>query len=242
MIDRKELKERAKAAFKANYWRSVIVSFILSALVGGSTAASSSKTTESANQAAGTENVQDLSNAIKENPKVFAVIIGVIITIVLVVFLVCTIIDAFVTNPAEVGCRSFFLRSSDDANTNVEEVKTGFVPNYMRNVKAMFLKDLYVGLWALLLIVPGVIKSYAYQLVPYILAENPDIAPKDALKLSEDMMNGHKKEAFLLDLSFIPWDILSVVTLGIGQIFYAGPYMRAADAEFYKAVKESYNA
>lgn len=239
MIDRKELKEKGKLAFKANYWKSVIVAFILSLIVGGSASASVSNTTDTATEAANAESAQELSNIFKEKPEVLAVVIGAIVTIVLVSILVATLIDIFVTNPLELGCNTFFLKNSDNPETGLEEIKSGFTPNYGRNVKTLFLRDLKILLWSLLLIVPGIIKAYAYSQVTYILAEDPDIQPADALKKSEEMMMGHKKEGFLLDLSFILWYILSAVTLGLGYIFYVGPWTRATDAEFYKAVKEA---
>ena len=83
------------------------------------------------------------------------------------------------------------------------------------------------------------IKTYEYSQVHYILAEDPDISPKDALLKSKEMMNGHKKEAFVFDLSFILWDLLAVITFGLAYVFYVGPYEKAADAEYYKYVKNA---
>ena len=90
-----------------------------------------------------------------------------------------------------------------------------------------------------LLIVPGIMKSFSYQMVPYILSEDPDIEPKEALNRSEAMMAGHRWELFVLDLSFFGWIMLSIITLGLGYIFYVGPYMNATYAEFYQALKET---
>ena len=237
MLDRKELKARGKAAFMANYWRCVVVALIVMLITGATVGSSAKTTTNSATEATETESITELSEAAKANPEVVAIVLGVIFTIVVIIIIVSSVADAFVTNPLEMGCRSFFLKNSDDPNTSLDEIKNGFQPDYMRNVKALFLKDLYIFLWTLLLIVPGIIKSYAYSLVPYILAEDPDISPKDALKKSEEMMMGHKKEAFILDLSFIPWGLLAAATLGIAQVFFVGPYVKATDAELYKAIK-----
>ena len=240
MIDRKELKAKGKAAFMANYWKCVLVAFILTLITGATVGTSYKTTTTNATEATNTESVTELTEAAKANPEVVAIVLGVIFTIILIIIIASSLVDIFLTNPLEMGCRSFFLKNSDDPNASLDEIKNGFEPNYLRNVKAMFLKDLYIFLWALLLIVPGVIKSYAYSLVPYILAEDPDISPKDALKKSEDMMMGHKKEAFLLDLSFFFWGLFALVTLGIGQVLYVGPYLKATDAELYKAIKAGY--
>ena len=240
MFDRKVLKEKGKAAFKANYWRTVLVSLILSALTGATTVASGSSTANSASDAAGAQDITELVQKIKENPQVFAVVIGAIIFFILTMMLIEGVIDAFLINPVELGCKSFFLKNADDPNTPIDEIKSGFTPYYMRNVKALFLRDFFVALWALLLIVPGIMKSYSYKLVPYLLAEDPDLAPKAALEKSETMMKGHRWELFVLELSFIGWDLLTILTLGILDVFYVGPYTRATRVEFYKALKETF--
>ena len=96
-----------------------------------------------------------------------------------------------------------------------------------------------VLLWTLLFIVPGIIKSLAYSQAIYIMLDNPGITPKEALNRSEKMMYGHKKELFLLMLSFIGWHILSILTLGILEIFYVGPYYNATLALYYEELKNN---
>ena len=91
----------------------------------------------------------------------------------------------------------------------------------------------------MLFVVPGIMKAYSYRLVPYILADNTDIAPMDALKLSQEMMNGHRMNAFILDLSFIGWFILTLLTCGLLGIFYVNPYYHATNAELYLAIKNN---
>ena len=102
----------------------------------------------------------------------------------------------------------------------------------------MFLKALYVFLWSLLLVIPGIIKGYEYRMIPYILAENPGIDTKEAFAMSKQMMDGNKWNAFVLDLSFLGWIILSVFTCGILAVFYVNPYIYMTDAELYVALKE----
>lgn len=101
--------------------------------------------------------------------------------------------------------------------------------------KLQFLQNLIVGLCALFFIVPGIIIGYAYSQAMYILAENPGIGAREALRRSEKMMKGHKMELFVLDLSFIGWHLLALVTFGLSYI-YAGPYMSAASAGFYRSL------
>jgi len=92
--------------------------------------------------------------------------------------------------------------------------------------------------WSLLFIIPGIVKSYSYRMVPYILAENDEISGKEAIELSMQMMNGHKWNTFVLDLSFLGWQILSAFTLGILSVFYVAPYIHATDAELYKTLRD----
>ena len=97
---------------------------------------------------------------------------------------------------------------------------------------SMFLYELFLFLWTLT-IIGGIIKHYSYYMVPYILAENPGMKGTQAITLSRKMMNGHKWEAFIFDLSFIGWYLLSLVTFGFSDAFYGFPYRTAARAEYY---------
>ena len=90
---------------------------------------------------------------------------------------------------------------------------------YLRNVATIFCRDLYTALWTLCLVIPGIVKSYEYKMIPYILAENPRISRKRAFEISKNMMDGEKWNAFVLDLSFIGWNLLSTITFGIVRSF-----------------------
>lgn len=96
----------------------------------------------------------------------------------------------------------------------------------------MFLYSIKLMLWYLT-IIGGFIKRYSYMLVPFIVSENPDIKSSDAIKLSSDMMKGHKWEAFLLDLSFIGWEVLGILTLNMSKIFYSNAYYLSVKSEYY---------
>lgn len=110
---------------------------------------------------------------------------------------------------------------------------------YWKNVWACFLMVLFIFLWSLLLLIPGIIKGYAYILTPYILKDNPELSANQAINLSQKMMKGHKFDLFYLMLSFIGWGILGIFTLGIGYLWLM-PYMYAAFAAFYQDVKKEY--
>lgn len=103
--------------------------------------------------------------------------------------------------------------------------------------KVMFMTSVFYFLWSLT-IVGQVIKKYSYYMVPYIVAENPDISWREAITLSRKMMNGHKWECFVFELSFLPWELLGNLTLGIIRILYVNPYEVAAFTEYYANLRE----
>lgn len=146
----------------------------------------------------------------------------------------------FVIQVVEVGVCRFFVENRD-YNAPVSKVWFGFRCGHYKNVVAtMAIKQVKVFLWGLLLVIPGIVKSYEYIMVPYILAEQPDIRPKDALQISSDMMMGNKMDVLVLKLSFIGWSLLSLVTCGLSEIFWTTPYEKAAEAEVYVALREEW--
>ncbi|MBQ2112157.1 MAG: DUF975 family protein [Bacteroidales bacterium] len=125
-----------------------------------------------------------------------------------------------------------------DERVTGNSFRNGF-GTYFRNVWGMFLVGLFVNLWSLLLIVPGFVKMYSYALTPYILIDYPELSANQAINLSKKMMKGHKFDLFFLQLSFIGWGILSVLTLCVGLLWLV-PYMTATQAAFYQNVKNEY--
>ena len=112
---------------------------------------------------------------------------------------------------------------------------------WFRKGWTVFLMGFFTSLWSLLLIVPGIIKFYAYSMTPYILIDNPELSANQAINLSRDMMKGHKFDYFWLCLSFIGWIFLGMLTLGIGY-FWLIPYMYTTYAAFYQDIKADYEA
>ena len=110
---------------------------------------------------------------------------------------------------------------------------------YLKNVWAMFLMVLFVSLWSMLLLIPGIVKAYSYAILPYILKDNPELSAMDAIRLSSKMMKGHKFDLFYLQLSFIGWAILAVLTGGIG-LLWLQPYMMTTQASFYQDIKKDF--
>lgn len=213
MWNRKELKARAKAAFKRNYWYCVFAALIMTIILGAS---ASGSTGNAANSAETGVNVSIAYRAVA------------------LVFLA----RIFAFNPLEIGLRKFFAENAVN-NVPLTDVPIGFTGNYMRNVLAMFLEHLFIALWTLVFVIPGIVKIYAYRMVPYILADHPELSAKEALDMSSRMMRGNKWRAFVMDLSFIGWHLLSVLTLGLLELFYVAPYVNAAHAELYLALRDA---
>ena len=233
MWNRKELKARGKAAFRANYWPSVLAALILTVLTTGVSAASGASSANATSDQTG-----GLTELLETTPiwvilLVFAIAIGMAILF----SIVATLIVALLLNPLEVGCQRFFLVNSN-GSARLGELGYGYKANYLNMVKTILLRDVFIWLWSLLFVIPGFIKLYSYRLVPFILSENPDIGSREAITLSKEMMDGHKWNAFILDLSFLGWDILACLSLGLVGLFYVGPYKCATDAELYKAIRD----
>lgn len=113
--------------------------------------------------------------------------------------------------------------------------------DFVRIFGTYLLKYIYVCLWTLLLIIPGIVKSLSYALTPYILADRPDLRYNGAIELSMRMMQGYKAKLFWLLLSFIGWFILCLFTFGIGFLWLA-PYVEATMARFYEERRSEFEA
>lgn len=147
----------------------------------------------------------------------------------------------FVFSPLNIGYTYAFnsLYMEGDNAVTGNTFRFGF-RRWGRNVWGMFLVGFFTSLWSLLLIVPGIIKFYAYAMTPYILIDNPELSANQAINLSCKMMKGHKFDLFFLQLSFIGWGILSVFTGGIGLLWLM-PYMMSAQAAFYQDIKQNFS-
>ena len=113
------------------------------------------------------------------------------------------------------------------------ELFDGFKSDFFDNIALCFLMGLFTFLWSLLLVIPGIIKGYAYSMAYYVKRDNPTLSSTEAITKSRNLMNGHKWRLFCLEFSFIGWDLLSILTLGILQLWLA-PYKAFARAEFYR--------
>ena len=223
MWTRQELKERAKIAFKANYWRNVLVAFILGLLTTGYSVVSMTTNDGSEDPAATSDFLSRLT------PGQAAALAGGSIVLIII----CVLLDIFVFNPLQIGCYAFFKDNVKTHNTEVGIVTVGF-NDYGRKFLTMLLMSLYVFFWSLLFIIPGIIKSYSYRMVPFLVQDHPELAPNEVITRSRAMMDGQKMDTFLLDLSFIGWFLLSCITLGLVGIFWTRPYFYNTNAALYR--------
>ncbi|MGL6198271.1 MAG: DUF975 family protein [Lachnospiraceae bacterium] len=143
----------------------------------------------------------------------------------------------FIGAPLLVGSKRFFM-CNRESQGRFEMLLYAFRSGHFMNVVGiMLVVGIKTFLWTLLFIIPGIVKSYEYSMIPYILAENPGIPMDRAFALTREMTYGQKSEIFILDLSFILWRMLGAVTCGLANIFYVNPYFAATHAELYTALR-----
>ena len=142
------------------------------------------------------------------------------------------IASIIVSGPLAVGLAGYFLSFAKSENPEFDRLFDSFKNSFGNSIVLYLLTNIFIFLWALLLIIPGIIKFFAYSMAPYLLSENPNMSPTEALDESQRLMNGHKMDLFVLLLSFIGWFLLGLITFGIAFIWVI-PYISAAQAEFY---------
>ena len=219
-------------AFKKNYVSAVVVALLMGIF--------------------GTVSGESSARRVSENSDIYSgnlfnvgMITGLLAGIATVVILIVLVAKVFVGNLLKMGGYRFFILNQT-AQPGIGTLLDGFRSgHYVNIVLTMFLRDLFTTLWSLLLVVPGIVKHYEYLMVPYLIAENPAMDYKEAFQISKQMMDGEKMEAFIMDLSFLGWYLLSAVTCGLLAIFYVNPYVQASFAEMYtfnkqKAYQEGY--
>ncbi len=235
---RKELKDRAKNGLRIYYGPAFAVSLLSMFLAGSSGAAGSGGTVVTFSQ------MQPELADMGLNP--------VEIATFLITFAITTVIQTFIGNVISVGSCRFYMESRvNQRSAGVSRLFWGFTcGHYMNEVKILFLMNVKIFLWSLLLFVPGIIKSYEYRMIPYILSENPGIDTKDAFALSKELMDGNKWAVFVLDLSFFGWAFLAaalgmllqrmvffnILSMGLFAMLptcMLAPYISATNAELY---------
>ena len=136
------------------------------------------------------------------------------------------------------GYCQFLLKQYDKQNPEMNDLFSQF-HRFGDGFCLALLQGLYIVLWTMLFIIPGIIAGYRYAMAPFVLLENPDMTASEAIEASKQMMDGHKMDLFLLDLSFIGWELLCVLSLGIGYLWLR-PYRNAAYAAFFRSFQRVY--
>ena len=216
----KDLRRIAWESLTGNYWPSVLAAFV--AAIFGALIFSSSVSFDI--------DLDTLKKYFENAPQfvdIFAITAGSVTgTFSLVAFILGGVV--------QLGYAQYLLKQYDRKERQVRDLFSQF-DRFKQGFLQSLLRGLYVMLWALLFVIPGIIKALSYSMTPFIMAENPEMNAKDAIKASEQLMNGHKWELFCLGFSFIGWNILSIMALGIGSIFL-NPYTNAAHAAFYRHI------
>ena len=135
----------------------------------------------------------------------------------------------------EIGYNRFNLDLVDRQKEPQISALFGYFSYWKTTAAAKLLQVLYIFLWSLLLFIPGIMAGYSYAMTGYILSEHPEMTAGEAIEQSKQMMFGNRWRLFCLQLSFIGWDLLCAVTLGIGHLWLT-PYKQAAMAAFYRDV------
>ncbi len=236
-MDNSQLKTNAKSVLASTYWMSFLALFIFDLIYS----VASTITNRISNIGASVDTgdyqrflergdyeraLQEISEMSSTKNPLFS-LIGYAVSICFTIFLL---------NIITVGLRKMFLKARITRKADIGDMFSMF-SSYSSTMRTMFFYDLYIWLWSLLFIIPGIIKTYSYYMVPYILAENPDISTERAFEISKRTMDGEKGKAFYMHLSFIGWYILGFCACCIG-IMFVNPYANATYAEFYAYVKQ----
>ncbi|MCL2487064.1 MAG: DUF975 family protein [Oscillospiraceae bacterium] len=228
MFPRSILKERAKTMLRRNYWICLAACLMLQS--GGFIPGFFFP--------AVINPFENYADKIFASDPELSVLVPVLLIFAGFILILSVGISIFVMSVLEVGVAKFFLHASGGQD-DLGFLFAGFKkPFYFPIVKAMAWRMLMTFLWSLLFIIPGIVKSYAYSMVPYLLAENPGRTPREALAESERLTDGFKMELFVLDLSFIGWTLLGILACGVGVLFVT-PYIQAAKAEAYQQLRGS---
>ena len=150
-----------------------------------------------------------------------------------------TIGSILLAGPLMVAEIIYFVKLHKNEDATINSMFVDFGKNLINNFLTYILQTLFIILWSLLFIVPGIIKSYSYAMTMYLKAKRPELEANEAITMSRQIMDGKKWTLSCLHFSFIGWIILSIITLGIGLIFLL-PYMQASITAFYEDAYNEY--
>ena len=214
-MSRVELKENAKKSLKGNWGQAILVMVILGLI---SLAVSC---------------IGFVGNGVNFNdPQAIQAILDGTTSIMSPAQLISAVLSILVSAFLTLGSVSFYMKLSRNEKVTYKELfsKTSL---WLLYIGVSIMTAIFIGLWSLLLIIPGIVASYKYSMVNYIMVDNPEIGVFEAIKKSKEMMYGHKFDYFVLQLSFIGWGIL---------MLYVSPYMNVTCANFYYSIKDEKKA
>ena len=217
-MDAPQIRLKARESLKGEYWYAVLTAFVASIfgalLINGG---SFSVNVE--------ERFSELVTNLPSIIKWYLMIVGSAAGVL-------SLVNLILGGVIQVGYADYLLKQHDREIHSTKDIFSKF-DNFAQGFLQLLLRNIFTALWTLLFIIPGIVKSFAYAMTPFIMAENPDMSAKEAIKLSQEKMMGHKGELFWLGLTFFGWSLLATLTGGIGYIFL-NPYMNAAYAAFYR--------
>ena len=217
-MDASQIRLKARDSLKGNYWPAVGVAFV-AAIFGALMVNGGSYSLNIEKRA--TELFGDLPKIVKTYLMIAAGGAGAL-----------SLVNLILGGVIQLGYAQYLLKQQDREICSVQDLFSQF-DRFGQGFLQLFLRNLYTFLWGLLFLIPGLIKSFAYAMTPFLMAEDPTLTANEAIKLSQEKMRGHKGELFCLGLSFFGWAVLAVLTGGIGEIFL-NPYINAAYAAFYR--------
>ncbi len=215
----RDYREIARNNLDGKWGIAVLVSFLATLLGGSLTGGSSSLNIDA-------ETIAQLPESVQS---VFLMLLYLGMILGLVQFLIGGVIRQ--------GYAIFLLKQHDGQNPDTRDLFSQF-HDFARGFLLALLQSIFTFLWTLLFIIPGIIAAYRYAMAPFIMAENPEMRPREALRASSQLMDGHKWELFCLGFSFIGWTFLAALTLGIGGLWLT-PYVNAAYTAFYRNISHT---
>ena len=233
-----DYRKQAWSALSGKWGISILASLVASLLCGTSALVSTVSANFDIN--VGFASPSDLSavfSSAEQETWIIIVVMAMVICLVAVVVAVTFIISAAmfcIGSIIEIGYSRFNLNIIDNKNLKFTQIFSYF-KHWWRAILANLLRSLFISLWSLLFIIPGVIATYRYSMVPFILSDNPDMSPTEAVEYSKHIMHGNKWRLFCLMFSFIGWDILCALTFGVLNILVI-PYKHVALAAFYRSI------
>lgn len=220
MLKAKDFRQSAREALKGK-WKQAGIAGLIAGILGGNILYKGYATGSTTNVAG--ENIEQFS---------FEVII-----IALVMIVVVSAVMILIGSLVGLGYAKFNLSLFQGEEADVKQVFSER-KRYKDCFVLYLLQIIYITIGSICLVIPGIIAFYAYSMAPYIMVENPELSAKEAMKASKELMKGNKWRLFCLSFSFIGWDILAALSFGIGHIVLC-PYVEAAGAAFYRAIKEN---